>query len=229
MSARQTGASGVRTASGAVQYRMRLTSRWYLPIALFIDIAGTALPVALVFRAESQPTLTVRHSRRARLAERPGLSAPVPGSGSGESGRCAARPARLAGPAGRAGRVAGRCQSAARATALPDRTPSVPAAHARPAQADLPSASPPPDQKAQAVTRVLVVGEPSAASGVGRTSGRPCRTIRTSWWASSRPAPAEEHQRVPASRPDGLRQPRRHRRGRPAAAGHRARSCRPTS
>jgi exopolysaccharide biosynthesis polyprenyl glycosylphosphotransferase len=51
----ETGASGVRTASGAVQYGMRFTSRWYLPIALFIDIAGTALPVALVFRAGSQP------------------------------------------------------------------------------------------------------------------------------------------------------------------------------
>ncbi|MEV8565082.1 sugar transferase [Streptomyces sp. NPDC051322] len=34
---------------------MRLKSRWYLPIALFTDVTGTALPVALLFRAESQP------------------------------------------------------------------------------------------------------------------------------------------------------------------------------
>lgn len=34
---------------------MRLKAPWYLPTALLADVAATALPVALVFRAQGQP------------------------------------------------------------------------------------------------------------------------------------------------------------------------------
>ncbi|WP_328535638.1 sugar transferase [Streptomyces sp. NBC_00344] len=40
---------------GAVQHGMHLKARWYLPTALLVDVTGTALPVALFFRSAGQP------------------------------------------------------------------------------------------------------------------------------------------------------------------------------
>lgn len=51
----ETSASDISTSSGAIPHGMRLKAPWYLPTALLADVAATALPVALVFRAQGQP------------------------------------------------------------------------------------------------------------------------------------------------------------------------------